>query len=67
VPKKISARKITTLQMKESAQKGCQIFKVHVEESEHQNREIKFNIVLMINKFWMFFQSRSPVYHPIEI
>ena len=41
IPRKVSIRQISSLQMKNYVRKGCKVFVVHVMNDEHMNKEDK--------------------------
>ena len=38
IPRKVSVRQISALQMKKDVQNGCKVFVVHVMNDEHMNK-----------------------------
>ena len=52
IPRKVSVRQISALQMKKAVQKGCKFFVVHVIDDEHLNKEdkLKFNDIPILKR-----------------
>ena len=53
IPRKVSARQISALQMKKSIHKGCKVFVVHVMNDKHTNKEdkLKFDDIPILKEF----------------
>ena len=50
IPRKVSIRQISALQIKKSVCKGCKVFVVHVMNLEHMNKEdkLKFDDIAIL-------------------
>ena len=53
IPRKVSIRQISSLQMKKYVRKGCKFFGVHVMNDEHMNKEdkLKFDDIPILKEF----------------
>ena len=53
IPKKVSVRQISALQIKKDIRKGCIFFVLHVMKDEHMNKEdkLKFNDIPILKEF----------------
>ena len=57
IPRKVSVRPISALQMKMYVRKGCKVFVVHVMNYEHMNKEdkLKFDDIPILKEFLLDF------------
>ena len=62
IPRKVSVRQISALQMKKSVRKGCKVFDVHVMNAKHMNKEdeLKFKDILILKEFSNVFPEDIP-------
>ena len=53
IPRKVSVRQISALQMKKAVRKGCKVFVVHVLNNEHMDKEdkLKFDDIPILQEF----------------
>ena len=51
IPKKVLTRKISSLQLKKSARKGCRVFTVHITETNVKETKPKLEDIPFLNDF----------------
>ena len=53
IPRKVSVRQISALQMKKAVRKGCKVFVVHIINNEHMDKEdkLKFDDIPILQEF----------------
>ena len=66
IPRKVSIRHISALQMKNFVCKGCKFFVVHVMNGEHMNKQDKLNIddLPILKEFSDAFSEEIPALPP---